>query len=103
MLITGRFMEKQFLKCFFSDLNNAWYKDTSKETEIEEYIASKGLNNGYDFLYCFMLGSGLYNHDDFNKIVASFEKNRSASITVDLTLFLKSNYLGLNKALRTIF
>ena len=99
----GTFYRKTVSKMLFSDVNNAWYKDTPKETKIEEYIASKGLTNGYDFLYCFMLGSGLYNHDDFNKIVASFEKNRSASITVDLTLFLKSNYLGLNKALRTIF
>jgi len=99
----GTIHEKIVSKMLFSDENNAWYKDTPKETEIEEYIASNGLNNGYDFLHCFMLGSGLYNNSDFNEVEMSFKPNRAKSVTVDLTSFLTNHYLTLNKALRTIF
>lgn len=99
----GTIYEKTVSKMLFSDKNNAWYKDTPKETEIKEYIAASGLDNGYDFLHCFMLGSGLYNNSDFNVVELSFKLNESNSIAVDLTSFLINNYLTLNKALRTIF
>jgi hypothetical protein len=99
----GTIFEKTVSKMLFSDKNNAWYKDTPKETEIEEYIVSSGLNSGYNFLHCFVLGSGLYNNSDFNEIEMSFKLNESNSIAVDLTSFLINNYLALNKALRTIF
>ena len=49
----GTFYGKTVSKMLFSDLNNAWYKDTSKETEIEEYIASKG--SIMDMISCIVL------------------------------------------------
>lgn len=99
----GVLFEKTASKMLFNADNNAWYKDTPKEDEIQDYIEEKGLTNGYDFLYCFMLGSGLYNNADFKEIVEIYKDKEDNILTVDLTNFLKNNYPNLNKAMRTIF
>jgi hypothetical protein len=90
-------------KMLFNSSNLAWYKDTPKEREITNYINSHGLKRAYDFLYCFMLGSGLYMNKDFKSIVSNLQDNKEDYLEIDLTHFLSKNYLFLNKAMRTIF
>lgn len=99
----GTLFEKTVSKMLFNEDNDAWYKDTPKEKEIQKYIEKNGLKKGYDFLYCFMLGSGLYNKDDFKKLVESYEEKNESDLKIDLTKFLGDHYLNLNKAMRTIF
>jgi hypothetical protein len=99
----GVLFEKTASKMLFNPDNNAWYKDTPKEKEIKKYIDENGLEKGFDFLYCFMLGSGLYGNDSFKKLVKSYEENNDEELNIDLTNFLKENYINLNKAMRTIF
>lgn len=99
----GTFYNKTVSKMLFDKDNNAWYKDISKEQDIETYIGDSGLKKGYDFLYCFMLGSGLYNNLDFKSIVSKYKENKDNVLEVDISNFLDKNYLLLNKAMRTIF
>jgi len=99
----GTRYDKTVSKMLFSEHNNAWYKDTPKETEIDGYIETSGLKNGYDYLYCFMLGSGLHNNKDFRELVFNFKNNKDKELNVQLTEFLNKNYHSLNKAMRTIF
>jgi len=99
----GTFYDKTVSKMLFNDQNDAWYKDTPKEEEIRKYIDENGLESEYDFLYCFFLGSGLYNNDDFKEIVSNYEDDDRDLIEIDLNDFLTKNYNSLNKALRTIF
>jgi len=99
----GTLFEKTISKMMFNDSNDAWYKDIPKENEIKNYIGKNGLKRAYDFLYCFMLGSGLYNSNDFQKIVAEHKPNKNEVLEIDITDFLNSNYLQLSKAMRTIF
>lgn len=99
----GTLFENVISKMMFSDSNNAWYKDIPREDEIVKYIAKYGLNRPYDFLYCFMLGSGLDNNTEFKEIVKKFEKDKSSSLKIDINSFVEKNSTILNKALRTIF
>lgn len=99
----GTLYDKTVSKMLFSEDNNAWYKDIPKEKEIEQHIEKFGLKTGYDYLYCFMLGSGLYNNIDFKQIVSRYMKNKESRIEIDLTDFLNKNYISLSKAMRTIF
>lgn len=99
----GTFYDKTASKMLFSEDNNAWYKDIPKEKEIEHHIEKFGLKTGYDYLYCFMLGSGLYNNNDFKRIVSRYVKNKESKMEIDLTEFLNKNYISLSKAMRTIF
>jgi hypothetical protein len=89
-------------KMLFNQGNDAWYKDIPKESEIRKYIEKNGLIRGYDFLYCFMLGSGLYNNKDFVQIVNRYKNDKSSRIQVDITEFVKKNFSKINKAIRTI-
>lgn len=89
------------LICFNEDING-WYKDIPKENQISSYISLNGLNNSKDFLKCWLMGSGLENNSDFVKLVSSLD-DKSNYLEIDLTIFLKNNYVKLNKALRTIF
>jgi hypothetical protein len=50
-----------------------------------------------------MMGSGLINNADFRKIAEQLKNSKSDNVTINLTVFLKRNYLSLNKPLRTIF
>jgi hypothetical protein len=99
----GNLYDKTVSKMLFDEGKKAWYKDTPNEKEIEKYIREHGLKKGYDYLYCFMLGSGLYKNKDFEQIVLGYKNNTNAKIDVDLTDFLKKNYLTLSKPMRTIF
>ena len=90
-------------KMMFSEDNFAWYKDIPKENEIRRYIESNGLKKNFDFLFCFLLGSGLYQNNDFKNIVGSESENDKEIIEIELSSFLKKNYFGLSKSLRTIF
>ena len=95
--------EKVISKMMFDEGNDAWYKDIPKETEIKNYIRQRGLNTPYDFLYCFALGSGLHNNDEFMAIVRKFAKTSSKVIVVNLTEFINNNFFKLSKPLKTIF
>jgi len=99
----GTLVSRVVSKMTFILNNDAWYKDIPKENEIDEYIKKHGLKRGFDFLYCFMLGSGLFRNDDFKSIVSEYEKSSSECLKIDLTDFINNNFLRLNKALRTIF
>jgi len=99
----GTLYPKIISKMFFYERNNAWYKDTPKEEEINKYLEKNGLKNAYDFLYCFMLGSGLYKNKYFSKLVDNYKNKRCKNFKINLSAFLKSHYPYLNKALRTIF
>lgn len=90
-------------KMLFDDSNNAWYKDTPRESEIKNYIEDKGLKNGHDFFHCFILGSGLYNNEDFIKLLNKVKGSTEKYIELNLTQILTKNYFNLNKAMRTIF
>ncbi|MGC8621920.1 MAG: hypothetical protein ACP5U0_08415 [Caldisphaera sp.] len=99
----GQLSEKTSAKMMFSVQNNAWYKDTPNEAAIETYVRKNGLNVGFDFLYCFMMGAGLDNNREFQEMILKYKSDKSAALKIDITRFLKKNYLILNKALRTIF
>lgn len=99
----GTLYNNIFSKMMFNTQNNSWYKDIPKEQEINTYISRNNLKKAYDFLYCFTLGSGLYSNKEFLEIIKEQETNKSDYIELDLTTFLNSNYLFLNKAMRTIF
>ena len=90
-------------KMLFNEFNIAWYKDIPKEKEISKYISSKGLKKGVDFLYCFSLGSGLCNNNDFEILIQKFKNSNYSRLNIDLSDFIKKNYFNLNKSLRTIF
>jgi hypothetical protein len=90
-------------KMMFNERNDAWYKGIPKEGEIRDYISQNGLVNAYDFLYCFALGSGLYQSDEFMGMVETYKGNSSSALTLDLTEFVHRNFLTLNKPLKTIF
>lgn len=94
---------KVISKMVFDEGNDAWYKDTPKETEIENHIRQRGFNTPYDFLYCFALGSGLHDNTEFMAIVKKYAKTSSNVIMLDLTKFIKNNIFKLSKPLKTIF
>jgi len=89
-------------KMMFNDSNDAWYKDIPKEDEIRQYIQRNGLKRAYDFLYCFALGSGLYQNEEFMRIVEKFRTEAASHITLDITEFTQNNFLKLSKPLKTI-
>lgn len=99
----GTLYNKTASKMMFNKENNAWYKDIPKEDDIRNYIKKNGLKRGYDFLYCFMLGSGLYNNKDFQNLVSRYKSNKDEVLEINLAEFLSKNYLSLSKAMRTIF
>lgn len=99
----GALHNRTISKMMFNESNNAWYKDTPKENEIKSYINKNGLKKGYDFLYCFMLGSVLYNNKDFQKMVTAHKSDKNEVLKIDITDFLNSDYLRLSKAMRTVF
>lgn len=87
----------------FDPENDAWYKDITNENKIRQYIEEEDLNRAYDFLHCFLLGSGLDSNAEFREIVEEYREDRTETIKIDLTEFLKRNFGQLNKPLRTIF
>jgi len=89
-------------KMVFSESSDAWYKDIPKEEEIKN-IVNKGLNNVYDFLLCFALGSGLYKNGDFMNIITKYKTCAERHIVIDLTEFIRKVFFKLSKPLRTIF
>jgi len=89
-------------KMVFSKTTNAWYKDIEKEEEIK-HIVNKGLENAYDFLYCFALGSELYANKEFMDIISKYKNYSKSSIVIDITKFIQNNFSNLNKQLKTIF
>ena len=99
----GLLFERTVSKMIFDQNQNAWYKDIPKESEINKYLRKNDIRTGYDLLYCFMLGSGLYNNKDFVEIVRKYRKVNEIILNIDLTKFLNDNYHILNKAMRTIF
>jgi hypothetical protein len=99
----GQLSNKIAAKMMFSEQNNAWYKDTPNEDAIEAYVQKNGLKTGFDFLYCFMMGAGLDKNKEFRNITLKYKSDKRPKLEIDITQFLKSNYLTLNKALRTIF
>lgn len=99
----GSISENVVSKMLFSENNDAWYKATTEEERIQNYIESNGLSTPYDFLICFALGSGLHKNRLFMDIVNSYKNNKSKSILIDLTEFIQTNFSELNKPLRTIF
>jgi len=99
----GTLSDKIVSKMLFVTNNEVWYKDIPKENQIDDYLKKHGLKRGFDFLHCFMLGSGLFKNNDFKNIVSKFEKDSSESLSIDLTEFINNNFSKLNKALRVIF
>ncbi len=99
----GQLTERTVAKMMFGIENNTWYKGTPNEKTIDSHLRQNGLRVGFDFLYCFMLGAGLDNNEDFQNIISKYESDERPKLEIDLTQFLKKNYLKLNKALRTIF
>lgn len=99
----GSMGEKVVSKMMFSESNDAWYKDIPKENQIRRYIKENGLASAHDFLHCFALGSGLHKNRKFVEIVNRCKKQPSATIVIDLTEFIKTNFFDLSKPLRTIF
>ncbi len=89
-------------KMSFTQNNDAWYKDIPKESGIRDYINKNSLKKPFDFLYCFMLGSGLHSNKEFISIAKNYEKNKNQNIEIDISYFAKNNFSQLNKALRTI-
>ena len=91
-------------KMVFDDANDAWYKSTPKEDEIQRYIEANGLTTANDFLHCFALGSGLHANKEFMEIVEKHMKSRGTEpIIIDLTNFIRRNFLKISKPLKTIF
>lgn len=99
----GTLYQNTVSKMIFDDKNNAWYNGTPKSKEIDNYINSNGLNNAFDYLFCFMMGSGLYNNNDFHNIVLNYQSTSKNFLEIDLTNFIFRNYDNLSKPLRTIF
>jgi len=99
----GQLSNKTAVKMMFSEQNNAWYKDTPNEDAIEAYVQKNGLKTGFDFLYCFMLGAELDKNKEFRNITLKYKYDKRTKLKIDITQFLKKDYLTLNKALRTIF
>jgi len=99
----GTMLPNVISKMRFVEDNNAWYKDIQTENKIESYINKNGLKKAKDFLYCFLLGSGLHSNGEFKLICEKIKESKDDLIKIDLTEFLNNNFLVLNKALRTIF
>ena len=89
-------------KMVFSERTDAWFKDIPKEDEIKN-IVRRGLEKVYDFLLCFALGSGLYVNKEFMNIIRKYRNCSKKHAIIDLTEFIRANFLKLNKALKTIF
>ncbi|OHB70533.1 MAG: hypothetical protein A2W23_03345 [Planctomycetes bacterium RBG_16_43_13] len=90
-------------KMVFDKGNDAWYKDTPKEKAIKKFIGNTKLCSGFDFLYCFTMGSGLSTDSNFIKILDSYRESEAKKLTIDLTNYLNINFCSLSKSLRTIF
>lgn len=99
----GTICENTVSKMLFNKSNEAWYKDTPKEEAISIYLKRYGLKTAFDFLECFILGSGLYNNPAFIKFTSKYKKKNANSFVIDLSKFLSENFNSLNKPLRTIF
>lgn len=99
----GTMLPKVISKMRFFEDNKSWYKDIQTEEKITSYIQENGLKKAKDFLYCFILGSGLHNNGAFKKIFDKFKENKENLLEIDVSDFLNNHFLGLNKALRTIF
>jgi hypothetical protein len=99
----GTICENTVAKMLFNTDNPAWYKDTSNEKLITEYLNKHGLKIASDFLHCFLLGSGIIRNKKFVELTKKFTENKAKSIEIDLSNFLSENFLTLNKALRTVF
>ncbi|HRQ55453.1 MAG TPA: hypothetical protein PL018_14435 [Ignavibacteriaceae bacterium] len=99
----GTICDNTIAKMLFDKKNIAWYKDTAKEKEITAYLKRNGLKTASDFLYCFLLGSGMIGNEKFVELTNKYKSNKSKSIEIDLSKFLKENFFSLNKALRTVF
>lgn len=99
----GTICDNTVSKMLFDKKNEAWYKDTPKETEIKKYLKHNGLKVSSDFLQCFILGSGLYNNKEFLELTKKYKDSKSKNLEIDLSKFLSENFLSLNKALRTVF
>ncbi|MBU1298686.1 MAG: hypothetical protein KKG06_00680 [Bacteroidetes bacterium] len=54
-------------------------------------------------VYCFILGSGLYNNKEFNKLVEPLKESKRDVHEIDISTFLSENFNSLNKTLRTVF
>lgn len=90
-------------KMLLTAKTDAWYKDIPKESEIAAHIKRSGLKSAYDYLYCFMLGSGLHNNKDFFTLTQKYKNDKSMSLEIDISKFVKKNFPQINKAVRTIF
>lgn len=99
----GTIHENTISKMLFDKKNEAWYKDTSKEKTIANFLERHGLRTAFDYLHCFTLGSGLYNNKEFVKLESAFKEDKADLLEIDLSKFLSENFKLLNKALRTIF
>ncbi len=91
-------------KMCFTTQSDTWYTALQGATKnIGEYLDKNGLNTPLDFLNCFAMGTSLNNHDEFKKILKSVKEDKSDPLVVDISKFVSNSFLGLNKALRTIF
>ena len=97
----GTICESTVSKMLFDKMNKAWYKDTPKEKEITNFLKRNGFITAFDYLHCFILGSGLYNNKEFLKLVSGFKGSTKNSIEIDLSKFLSKNFSSLNKTIRT--
>jgi len=86
-------------KMIFEEENDAWYKSTPKEDEINNYLMENGISDKHDLLYLTMLGSGLYKYEEFKEDVLG---EHDGETEIDISNFLNEKYLELNKSLRTI-
>lgn len=84
-------------KMIFSTNSNTWYKDTSSENTIKNYI--RGKNSYYKSDLIFLFATGLNIHNDSRLI--SIVKNNPNNI-VDITNFVTQNYHLFNTSFRTI-
>ncbi|MBK8980809.1 MAG: hypothetical protein IPM38_00445 [Ignavibacteria bacterium] len=99
----GTICENTIAKMLFDKNNTAWYKDTSNEKAISNYLKKNGLKTASDFLHCFILGSGINKNKNFVELTKKFLGGKAKSINIDLSKFLSKNFITLNKALRTVF
>ncbi len=99
----GTICNNTVAKMLFDKNNTAWYKDTTNEKVITNYLKRNGLETASDFLHCFLLGSGTIKNEKFVKLTKNFISSKSKSISIDLSSFLSQNFFTLNKALRTVF
>ena len=93
----GTLYTKTVSKMMFNEQNNSWYKDIPKENEINNYIKKNGLKKGYDFLYCFMLGSGLYNNEDFQNLVSKYKSTKDEVIKINISDFFEQALFIINQ------